>query len=239
MGISAGPDVIQKGLILCLDAGDKNSYPGSGTTWKDISGRNNNGTLINGPTFSSANGGGIVFDGTNDYVNVGDISYNRTTFSIFTWINFPAYHTNWRSSAVAKWYTGGSNGAGNEWFVGVNGVSGPSPLVASVQYGSGGSAYISVEGTANYVLNRWYYLGFTWNSGTLKLYVDSNEQGSTTIVNTTVQTTTQPLALASFYNLSSYMSTIKINITQMYNRALTADEILQNYNAQKSRFGLK
>ena len=62
--------IVTNGLVLALDAADRNSYPDSGTTWTDLSGNGSNGTLINGPTFSSVNGGSIVFDGLNDYVNI-------------------------------------------------------------------------------------------------------------------------------------------------------------------------
>jgi hypothetical protein len=76
MSIGYGPRVVTDGLVLALDAADTNSYPGSGTTWNDLSGNGNTGTLTNGPTYSSDNGGSIVFDGTNDYVplvnNLGD-----------------------------------------------------------------------------------------------------------------------------------------------------------------------
>ncbi|NBP55511.1 hypothetical protein EBU71_03030, partial [bacterium] len=64
------PAIVTNGLVLNLDAGNSASYPGTGTTWTDLSGNGNNGTLINGPTYSSSNGGSIVFDGTNDSVNI-------------------------------------------------------------------------------------------------------------------------------------------------------------------------
>ena len=73
MAINAGPDVIEDGLVLCLDAGNNNSYPKSGTTWSDLVGTNN-GALTNGPTFDAGNGGGIVFDGTDDKVDVSNLS---------------------------------------------------------------------------------------------------------------------------------------------------------------------
>ena len=69
MSLSRGPKIVTNGLVLYLDAANKKSYPGSGTTWTDLSGNNNTGTLTNGPTFDSNNGGSIVFDGTNDYVS--------------------------------------------------------------------------------------------------------------------------------------------------------------------------
>ena len=62
-------NIVKDGLVLDLDAAKKDSYPGTGTAWNDISGNRNNGTLTNGPTFNSSNGGSIVFDGTNDYIN--------------------------------------------------------------------------------------------------------------------------------------------------------------------------
>ena len=63
------PRIVTDGLVLCLDAGNRKSYPGSGTSWVDMSGNNNTGTLTNGPTFGGGNGGSIVFDGVNDFVN--------------------------------------------------------------------------------------------------------------------------------------------------------------------------
>ena len=66
MAIIDGPRIPTSGLIFYLDAANTRSYPGSGTTWTDLSGNGNTGTLTNGPTYSSANGGQIVFDGSND-----------------------------------------------------------------------------------------------------------------------------------------------------------------------------
>ena len=74
MAIFYNPRTITDGLVLCLDAANRKSYPGSGTTWTDLSGRGNTGTLTNGPTYSSANGGSIVFDGTDDIVNTSYVS---------------------------------------------------------------------------------------------------------------------------------------------------------------------
>ena len=74
MAFNRGPKIVTQGLVLALDAASNNSYPGSGTTWKDLSGNNNTGTLVNGPTFSSANGGTFILDGSNDYINAGSIN---------------------------------------------------------------------------------------------------------------------------------------------------------------------
>jgi hypothetical protein len=71
--------LVRNGLVLALDAGRTLSYPGSGTTWTDLSGNGNTGTLTNGPTYSSANGGSLVFDGVDDYVNLGSSIQNYST----------------------------------------------------------------------------------------------------------------------------------------------------------------
>ena len=85
-----GPNIIKDGLVLTLDASSQRSYPGSGTTWYDLSGNGNNGTLTNGPTFDSGNGGSIVFDGTNDYVNGPTtnsvIGNNISLISLSAWV---------------------------------------------------------------------------------------------------------------------------------------------------------
>ena len=80
MGLAHSPKIVTNGLVLCLDAGNTKSYPGSGTAWTDLSGRGNNGTLTNGPTYSSTNGGSVVFDAVDDYVTV---PHNRILYPRF------------------------------------------------------------------------------------------------------------------------------------------------------------
>jgi hypothetical protein len=79
--------IVTNGLVLALDAADKNSYPGSGTTWRDMSGNNSNSTLTNSPTFNSANGGSIVFDGVDDYTTTtaGQAFYQYTNQLSVCW----------------------------------------------------------------------------------------------------------------------------------------------------------
>jgi hypothetical protein len=87
MAFFHSPRIVTDGLVLALDAANSLSYPGSGTTWTDLSGKGNNGTLVNGPTFDQANGGSIVFDGTDDYVNLPDGLLSGTgDFTIIQWV---------------------------------------------------------------------------------------------------------------------------------------------------------
>ena len=84
MGVAYNSKIVTDGLVLCLDAGNSKSYPGTGTTWTDLSGRGNTGTLTNGPTYSSANGGSIVFDGSNDFVQcTGSLTLTTATFIVW------------------------------------------------------------------------------------------------------------------------------------------------------------
>ena len=88
MSSKCGPDINENGLVLFLDAANRLSYPGSGTAWSDLSGNSNTGTLTNGPTFSAGNMGSILFDGTNDWINLPTAGFGGTTFSIDFWIKF-------------------------------------------------------------------------------------------------------------------------------------------------------
>jgi hypothetical protein len=95
MSINSPIKAVNTELVVCLDAGNLKSYVGSGTTWNDLTKNGRNGTLTNGPTFSGANGGTIVFDGTNDYVAVTPM-YNFATSNQLTAII-------WAKSAVSTW----------------------------------------------------------------------------------------------------------------------------------------
>jgi hypothetical protein len=97
MGLSHSPSIITQNLVLCLDAANSKSYPGSGTTWTDLSGNGNNGTLANGVGYNSGNGGALVFDGVDDYVSLtsADLRFggsNSYTFDFF--IKVPHSTTN-------------------------------------------------------------------------------------------------------------------------------------------------
>ena len=88
MATKYSPKTVTDGLLLSFDAANTKSYPKSGTTWSDLSGNGNTGTLTNGPTFNSANGGSIVFDGVDDYVNVANASsLNSSAQTISVWYN--------------------------------------------------------------------------------------------------------------------------------------------------------
>jgi hypothetical protein len=96
MAFIHSPKIVTSGLVLCLDAANKLSYPGTGTSWYDLSGNANTGTLTNGPTFSVANMGSIVFDGVDDYVNIpNNSSFNVTdNISVEMWVRIETTQSN-------------------------------------------------------------------------------------------------------------------------------------------------
>jgi hypothetical protein len=224
-----GPDIVSDGLVLYLDAGSPNSYrPDFGTTWKDMSGFNNSGSLINGPTYSSANGGSIVFDGVDDYVttNLITIGTNNTTNIIW-------YKWNGIDQIKILSYLG-SSGINGMGYIINNGSGAPIGNKVSVLYG--GAYYNAIDtGTlfGTLVSNVYTQLTLTRDTTTTRLYQNGVFLGSTT---KTPNANTSNLTFSLGDAL--YIAAGSVAITMFYNKALSATEVLQNYNATKTRFGL-
>jgi hypothetical protein len=237
MGISGGPDTIQDGVVLCLDASDKNSYPGSGDTWYDVSGKSNNSSLINGPTYSSANGGSIVLDGTNDLVYAPSCntlgSLQNQTLEI--WAKSPGL-------GPGK-YVGGlvCPDYGQISYIAADGNI--VYYLYSTDAGYPGTYVLSI-GTSgvNCFDNQWHHIVCTrQDGGTGEIYVDGQLKvssgntgtwsGSTIWSSMNTQIGNNPND--SYYNLYG-----NIGLARIYRKYFTATEVLQNYNSQKSRFGL-
>jgi hypothetical protein len=234
MSFIHSPKIVMDGLVLSLDAGNVKSYPGSGTVWTDKSGFNNNGTLTNGPTFNSDNGGSIVFDGVDDYVDCGTSATstirNQTQFTLNFWFkkfsssndfNLGAFDDAIQKGFFIQWFTDN-----NVYFGVMNEVR----------------AYNSVSLPYS---NSWFNFTLVFD-GTLvgstnkaKLYINSISQSlfNSGTIGSTVPSNVIPLTLSKLTNYSS-IGRGNLSIIQLYNRALSAQEVLQNYNATKSRFGL-
>ncbi len=230
-GIS-GPKIITSGCVLSLDAADKLSYKGSGTTWKDLSGNNNTGTLTNGPSFSGTNSGCIVFDGTDDYVNCGnDSSLNPSNgISVSVWVKFTSTINNTRQMMVEKHTTNASGW----WFAGEN-----NKIVWLVMGTSGGEKMIDLTNNTSIISGTIYNIVGTYDGtgSTLKLYVNGRDDGGTiTGGGSGLSSSSNSLIIGKQHNWGNGPSSITIFNTLIYNRALSATEILNNYNATKSRF---
>ena len=216
MGISGGPDLIQDGLVLCLDASDKISYPGSGTTWYDVSGNNNNGTLINGPTFNSSNGGSIIFDGSNDYVNLPTGLLTGTgDFTIIQWVQCDGSGT---GTTFGNYSDGSLQFGWSQNYV--------------FLYLGNGSAYAS---TSNFTTSITMIAGR--RIGTTTNYLKNGVIISTGSSSSSIGNSSANFRIGTNTSTTEQYNG-KIYTTLVYTRGLSDVEILQNYNAQKSRFGL-
>jgi len=234
--LSGGPNIVTDGLVLHLDAANTKSYPGSGTTWNDLSRGGNNGTLTNGPTYSTANGGSIVFDGVNDFVGSFtslNLLNNITVQCWFSFINIPSgtsfrgivgdWNTvdNTRSWLLTKFNTNNTI----SFFLNSTGIS-------STNIPTGQK---NINSTTLIVPNVKYYASGVYNGNTMSIYVNGVLENSTNYSSNIFQGTL--LRLGNFSN-TGFFSNSNIYQTSIYNRALTPQEILQNYNATKTRFGL-
>ena len=226
--------IVTNGLVLNLDAANTKSYPRSGTVWNDLSGNNRTGSLINGPTFNSNNGGNIVFDGVDDYVDCGLSTFQPTQMTLYAWV---------RRGSLSD---GGIITRGNINDATELGISfGYTPA-----FGPGGSFpadyYITgrITTAVNQLLypyptsslNTFHNIAYTViNNTSAALYYDGNLVASTNTIGSIGVNGTNIL-LGKWNNYGNMNG--RIANALIYNRALSAQEIQQNYNAQKSRFGL-
>ncbi len=228
MASKSGPDIIEDGLVLCLDAASKRSYPKSGTTWSDLAG-SNNGSLTNmdAANFSDGNGGSLSFDGTNERVNFGNVLNISGEISISSWVNVDGFPTGGgRSLIVSKGYNGDE--AYHFGFADGN-------LLRFYTYTSG--AIHGVVYTHSLSVSRWYNIVGTFNGSKWILYIDSDFVDSAND-STALRITSEPLIIGAS-SLSGSVSRFFdgfIASASIYNRALSADEIRRNYLSTKERF---
>ena len=220
MGIDIGPIETTDGLVLHLDAANTRSYPGSGNTVYDLSGSGNTSALTNGPTYLSSNLGAFVLDGSNDYILVNSQA-NILSKTAYTKIAF-IYISNF--STVNNIISGGFSGQHAFWMFGTD----------KLNAGHNG-AWNTVVGATSLSLNTWYFAAVTYSNSTgWKLYLNGREDG--TSADTTTFTGNQEISIGSYSTSNNF--TGRIASVQVYNRVLSASEIVQNYNATKRRYGL-
>jgi hypothetical protein len=217
-----GPNLVTNGLVLHLDAANIKSLVSGSSTWYDKSGYGNNGTLTNSPTFSSQNGGSIVFDGTDDYANfTSNIDFaDSAAFSVETVISIPTFV---QTLSRVHWLSGSG---GNSMMM----------FRASNFYmwnEAGGINDLQISYTFN--INTIYHVIVTRSvSNNVSLYVNGVFVNSGSRSGQFKWYTMGRLGAGS----TTYCSKFTSHFNRVYNRALTSSEILQNYNATKSRFNL-
>ena len=226
--LTVATPIVTNGLVLNLDASRLSSYPNAGTTWTDISGNGNNGTMVNGPIFGTANGGQITFDGTDDYVSIPDINVTNQ-ISIEAWVY---------ANSV-----GAYNAIASQWRAETNSVS--SWTLETV--GSDIRLYITNGTTISFAsttfqTGTWTHIIGTYDTSTIKIY-KNNVLGSTTGTIATINNSNLNINIGALYSSAGVQGgggrwNGRISNIKIYNKALSATEVTQNFNATKSRFGL-
>ena len=234
--VGGGVNIVTNGLVLYLDAANTKSYVSGSTTWNDISRGGNNGTLVNGPAFSGSNGGSIVFDGVNDNIVLGNVlnmGTNSITVSVWVKLNTGSGTMGIAGKTSQRSYVGRytifietSN---------INALFQPT------------SNYTITTSVTPYVDGRFHNMCLTINrTGFMTLYIDSSSVGTPVDVSSTsgvnLNASTDYFYVGAYGNSTGQTPALFLNgniaQTTVYNRALTAQEVLQNYNATKTRFNL-
>jgi hypothetical protein len=207
--------IVTDGLVLCLDAADRNSYVSGSTTWFNMAG-SNNGTLTNGPTFNTGSGGSIVFDGVNDGVSFSSLGNFDTNPISYEWVVKTT-----PNGTFQNLFTNGSDTYAHIYIINDG----------NIRYYSSG-----IYDTSGLSINTnvFKFITITKSGSSVLIYINGTQQASLTTVLTTGNFNTPQVGInGSQYPLNGNIASFKL-----YNRALTAQEVLQNYSAQKSRFGL-
>lgn len=235
-----GAPVVNGNLILWLDAGQSTSYPGTGTTWTDLSTNTLNGTLVNTPTFDSQ--GWLVFDRTqSERVDFGDsatVDFTGTApFTLEAWI-YPL--SNYPTLTHAGIFNHESNPGGgrdgwNLWLSG-NAAASTTMTFGTERFALGSANAPTFSLNQSVVLNNWHHIVTTYDGTNIQMYRNSSlaagpSASSLSITNTTVTMTIASRGTGSYFDG-------RISVARIYNRALTADEVGQNFNANRRRYGI-
>jgi len=228
MSSSAGPDIITNGLVLHLDAADRKSYPGSGTVWTDRSENLQIGQLINNPIYRSSNGGFFEFGGASQHVIVPNSTILDTqTPSVEVWIKTNA------TSQNGFWFEKGFVNTQYSLFQEGNTIQWRTAL------SSGG--YTNLTTASTYInTSNWYQIVGTYTSGSRRLYINGILINLDTQAGT-IATSVGGMSIGVYGGYSGsrgYYYNGNLSICRVYNKVLTPQEVLQNFNATKSRFGL-
>ena len=221
--------------ILNLDAGNTSSYPGTGTTWTDLSGNGNSGTLNGGVSYSSSvNGGVMSFDGVNDRVIIpNDISLGTQELTVSAWINQSAYSVSGSSKPyVSDWNTWSPGSQKGFILRGYDVETVPSFWLAD------GTNYSRVVASQTVALNTWYNVVGVFKANSIfKIYVNGIEKGSSSAPSQYVEEITTPIYVGYGGINAGYFSG-QISNVRIYNAALGASDILQNFNTLRGRYGI-
>lgn len=228
MAFNFSPKIVTDGLVLCLDAANSKSIVSGSTTWNDLSRVGNNGTLISGATFNSGNGGNIVFDGVNDYVqgaSLTNLTFGLSNFTINHWFYINAFSGKAITPIIMDFRT--------TFLV----EKGWADNIINNKYGIWYGNMQKYTSIGNIFSGTWYNIAFTRNGSTNSIYINGVLDGSYT---ESFNFTEGGYLIGRNINTPSTTSYLngKVANVLVYRKALSSQEVLQNYNTLKTRFGL-
>lgn len=227
----AGPNLVYNGLVLNLDAANSRSYPGSGTSWTSVASGNDISTLVGSPTYSSLNNGFFTFNGSSSYAIIpNNTALDTQTPSVEVWIKTNSLSQNgflFEKGTVNTQYSLFQN-AGNS-------------SIYWRQYFSNLSSYNElIISTSNINTSNWYQIVGTFTSGRRRIYINGQQIAQDSQAGT-IGTSVDGMSVGVYGGFSggrSYYYNGSISICRVYNKELSATEVLQNFNATKGRYGL-
>lgn len=238
MAVNAGPDIIEDGIVLCLDAANSRSYPGTGTTWTDLTG-GNDGALANGPSFVAENGGVILLDGSDDIIWIADNDTNALPIT-----DFPLTVAVWIKTTDSKAYIFNFTSQPSDWNEEYDLYIQDGKTKSRID-GNTANFNSTVENPSTINDGNWHYVVSTSSSSSNhETYIDGQ------LINT-FTTDVGSMDEGTGVGLNSFALGVKrhqpdgtyqhysqahFGICKVYNRGLTESEIRQNYNATKGRY---
>ena len=249
MTVNYGPSIVTGNLLIALDSANTRSYPKSGSLWSDISGNTNNGTLQNSPTYSTDGSGTFVFDGTTNYVTTPYVQTSITTYTIDVW-----FKTSNLISRVQRAFLQDRGTTGSP----VSVTMGIGPVYTTNR---GGDVFICADGNGvltqistignSYNDSKWHNMigvfsqpsGTTVTAASFAIYMDGIR---ITAIDTSLPafgSTASPLtgasgAMIGFHPVWGTYYGGSISSIKVYNIAFTADQVTQNFNAYRGRYGI-
>ena len=232
MGLSHSPRIVTDGLVFCVDAANKRSYPGAGTTWTDLTANKNNGTLQNMPdNFSTDSAGSLTFDGTNDYVNFGTPTI-ITGFPLTITSFIKRSSSNSRDVIFGNYYANSTNRSFQFEINNSNVLQGTCSSNGTYQSSN------TVNGSTTINTDEVYHASCVMESGEARVYLngvlDGTDSSWASALNTPVAR--YLIGAEDINSAGAHYFAGNIYSIQVYNRVLTPDEIKKNYNATKGRF---
>ncbi len=245
MAFTHSPKIVTDGLILAVDAANIKSYVSGSTVWSDISGNSRNLTLVSGSSYNTSSLGVVRFDGTNDHALLPAPSPFAGTqqFTAEFWVNFTSI-TGTFGPSISKgaWlFAGGTGAGGNQPEFGVFSLNTTSFTPDRISFGNGGGnnvGSLSINVSTLIQTGSWYQLVLTRPSSNVQfVYLNGTLIGSGSIQNSFVSGITAFGGLPGQSDYSSYLNA-NVGKIMVYNKALTAQEVLQNFNTTRGRFGV-